>query len=880
MKPLKLTMTAFEPFAKSVELNFEKGLNGENFFLIHGATGSGKTSILDAMCFALYGNSSGGERNAKMFRSEQAANNTKTEVEFTFALGEKIYKIRRGLKSDDADSAAEIYCDNFLIESGANKVNKIVQEIIGFKIEQFRQVILLPQGSFKKFLTANSKERGEVLNMIFDANFYALIENGLKDKAKVAEKICDDFDEQKKNLENDVRQICNVDDEEINLPALIDTFSNNLTAAKNKVAACKANFDKAAADLTAAQILGKDFENLRNAEKILADTRAALDKISADLNNAKIEYEKRKSEENLRDELKNKIAELNKISAAISELETKKQEFEKAKIADTNSQNNLLKLERQQKKCEEVLDDLKSRVKRLQDADANFVTAAQKLKDAKDRAACQNEIARLQKELPNAQKRLDTAQKNFDAANKKLKQLQLLQKLCAAAKLAENLHDGEPCPVCGSIHHPNLAFTNETIPTDDEIELAENFLNKKQIELDAAKRAITAIDEKISVQKNLLEKFADVMEIAAAETFYNETKQAADNLKICRDRIAKGEGVTKNVIEQVKAARLDAENKSRAAENLRGIVEEKISQIPKIFLNDTKKIFADLAELQTKKQTLDAAWKSAEENFISYEKQNAEYAGKLQAAENSCNDAAKKVAGKTQPNIAELQNKKILAQDSHTAAVAEFTTLENNLHRLQDISAKLENLDAEIKTADKNFKVVKKLADVASGAKSNINFQRYYLRAIFGDILFEANERLERMSGGRYSFRNEKNALSRKKLEGLDLEILDAYTGTARPVETLSGGESFLASLSLALGLAAVVKNTAGGIKLDTIFIDEGFGTLDSETLDVAMNALTDLQIGGRLVGIISHVDELKRRVPVRLEVVKTKTGSTAYFAR
>ena len=136
------------------------------------------------------------------------------------------------------------------------------------------------------------------------------------------------------------------------------------------------------------------------------------------------------------------------------------------------------------------------------------------------------------------------------------------------------------------------------------------------------------------------------------------------------------------------------------------------------------------------------------------------------------------------------------------------------------------------------------------------------------------------MSGGRYRFRNEKNALSKKKLEGLDLEILDAYTGTARPVETLSGGESFLASLSLALGLAAVVKNTAGGIKLDTIFIDEGFGTLDSETLDIAMNALTDLQIGGRLVGIISHVDELKRRVPVRLEVVKTKTGSSAYFAR
>ena len=880
MKPITLKMTAFEPFAKSVELDFEKGLNGENFFLIHGATGAGKTSILDAICFALYGNSSGGERNAKMFRSEQAATNTKTEVEFTFALGDKVYKIRRSLKFDNSDSAAEIYRDNFLIESGALKVNKIVQEIIGFKIEQFRQVILLPQGKFTEFLKANSGERGKLLNMIFDANFYALIENSLKDKSKDAEKICTELETQQENLFNDARQICNIADEEINLPVLIEIFTDNLTAAKNKIATLKANLDKAAADLTAAEILNKDFENLRTAEKILADSKTALEKISADLKVAQAEYEKRKSEENLREELKNKIAELVKINSAIAELEIKQKEFEQAKIAETAAQKSLRKLELQQAKCEETLADLKNQAAKLQDADANFVTATQKLKDAQNYNVCKKEIARLKNETVNAQKRLETAQKNFNTAQNNLKRLQLIQKMCTAAMLAQDLQDGEPCPVCGSIHHPKLAATDEIIPTDEEIERAENFLNKKQIELDAAKRAGTSIEEKINAQNNLLEKFADVMEISAAENFYKAAKQNADNLKICRDRIAKGEDVTKGVIEQVKTARLDAETKTRTAENLRGIVEEKKSQIPQPFLIDTKKIDEDLKSLQNEKQKLDAAWQLAEENFHTLEKKSSEYAGKVQAAQKSCNDANIKIAGKTPPNIPALQNKKILAQDAHTAAVAEFTTLENNLKRLQDISAKLVKLDAEISTAAKNFQIVKKLSDVASGAKTNITFQRYYLKAIFGEIIFEANERLERMSGGRYRFRNEKNALSKKKLEGLDLEILDAYTGTARPVETLSGGESFLASLSLALGLAAVVKNTAGGIKLDTIFIDEGFGTLDSETLDIAMNALTDLQIGGRLVGIISLVDELIRRVPVRLEVVKTKTGSSAYFAR
>ncbi len=880
MKPINLKITAFEPFAKTVELDFEKGLNGENFFLIHGATGAGKTSILDAICYALYGNSSGGERNAKMMRCEQAAANLQTEVEFTFALGDKIYRIKRGLKSEESDSAAEIYRNNLLLETGANKVNKIVSEIIGFKIDQFRQVILLPQGSFKKFLTSNSRERGEVLNTLFDANFYALIENRLKEKSAAAEKLCTDLENQQKNLQNDARQISNTTDEEFNLPALLETFNENLRRAKIKIDELKLQLDKANADLTAAEILNKDFENLNAAKKNLADARAALEKISADLKTARAEYDKRKTEENLRDELKNKIVELNKIIAAISEFENKQQELLKAKQTETAALESLKKLELQQKKCEERLEFLRQQENSLQGADAKFVQAAQKLKDAREFEVCKKEIARLKKELTPAQKRLEVATKNHNDAQKLFKQLQLLQKLCAAAMLAKDLQDGEPCPVCGSLRHPKLAFTEETIPSDEEIEAAENLLNKRQIKLDDAKRDLTTIEEKINAQNNLLEKFIDVLELADAENLYNTAKKSADDLKAARENLKKGESFTKDVIEKVKSARVDAENKTRIAENLRGIVEEKKSQIPAEFLTDSKKIAEDLAAVQTQKQKLDAAWQAAEETFHICEKQYSKCAGKVQAAETSFNDAAKKIEGKTPPNIFELQNKKILAQDSHTAAVTEFAALENNLKRLQDISQKLETVAAEISTADTNFQIWKKLADVANGTISKITFQRYYLNAIFKEVIFEANERLERMSGGRYRFRNEKNANSKKRLEGLDLEIFDAYSGSARPVETLSGGESFLASLSLALGLAAVVKNTAGGIKLDTIFIDEGFGTLDGETLDVAMNALTDLQIGGRLVGIISHVDELKRRVPVRLEVVKTKTGSTAYFAR
>ena len=191
---------------------------------------------------------------------------------------------------------------------------------------------------------------------------------------------------------------------------------------------------------------------------------------------------------------------------------------------------------------------------------------------------------------------------------------------------------------------------------------------------------------------------------------------------------------------------------------------------------------------------------------------------------------------------------------------------------------KISALAQDLKVADKNFLMWKNLSDVAGGYVSKISFQRYYLATMFKEVIDEANNRLEKMSGGRYRFRNKEDVSGRQRKAGLDLEILDDYTDTARPVETLSGGESFLASLSLALGLAAVVQNNSGGIELDTIFIDEGFGTLDTEALDFAIKTLIELQSGGRLVGIISHVEELKYRVPVRLEVTKYKSGSTAKF--
>ncbi|MBQ9488053.1 MAG: hypothetical protein IJU91_09700, partial [Selenomonadaceae bacterium] len=311
-----------------------------------------------------------------------------------------------------------------------------------------------------------------------------------------------------------------------------------------------------------------------------------------------------------------------------------------------------------------------------------------------------------------------------------------------------------------------------------------------------------------------------------------------------------------------------------AAENLRGIVNEKTTQIPADYLKDPEKISADLKARQGDRDKLQDAITAAEKNFQSASNKKSRFEGALKNAEKNYADDAAKVKDNEKPDIDALKNQSDAAQKVYVDKKVAAEKVSDNLKHLQRISIKLKNLAAELESAEDIYTMWKKLSETANG---KLSFQRYYLNSMFQHVIQEANTRLEKMSGGRYQFRN-KEQTHKGKLAGLDLEIFDANSATCRDVATLSGGESFLASLSLALGLAAVVKNTAGGIKLDTIFIDEGFGSLDSETLDYAINTLVDLQGDGRLVGIISHVEELKQRVPNRLEITKSKEGSTAEF--
>ena len=878
-------MKAFGPYINATTIDFENGLAGSNFFLIHGATGAGKTTILDAMCYAIYGRCSGENRTGEMMRSENATPAMKTEVDFTFALGEKIYRVirspkyerenKRGTGTTTEKACVEIFVDNkrVYVEKNEDYFTKLLQ----FDADQFCQVVLLPQGEFRKFLMAGSGERSKILNVIFNAKLYEKVEIALKEKSANAKANVDNLNNHRKIILDETKSIANVTDDALNedsIDELAKTLAAELENIDAEISKLEVQAKTSAAQLADGKALYADFESYDRSAKTLSAAKTALTVAEKDFNAAQIEYDARKAEESRRIKLESVINELNKIQVAISDLKTATAKLSAAEKSELADKTKLKALEKNKVAYETRLNELKAQIEKFDGADVKFNDAQTKLKQAQDYQSQLVELERLMKELTASKNRLAKAQKNCDEVQLKRDRMIALQRLGAAAKLAATLKDGEPCPVCGSTFHPHLAVSEEIIPGDEDIEQVEKILKRRQMEKDSAINAVAKITGNIDAINDVIKKVGDVLTVKDAIKICDDTKKFADKLQRARANLKKGEELTAKLYDELDEVRVATEKSFKIAENLRGIVSEKTAQISAEYLADEQKISADLQASQAEKFKLDDAFQTAEKNFRQALSHKSKVEGEFKTAEKVHNEAAEKVDGKVKPDLATLQSKANAAQNIYVDKSIAANKLRENTKRLETTAMKLQALATEISMAEENAAMWKKLSGTANG---KLSFQRYYLSSMFRQVIIEANVRLNKMSSGRYQFRN-KNVTDRRMNIGLDLEIFDANSATCRDVATLSGGESFLASLSLALGLAAVVKNTAGGIKLDTIFIDEGFGSLDSETLDYAINTLIDLQADGRLVGIISHVEELKQRVPNRLEITKQKYGSTVQF--
>lgn len=874
MRPIRLKMTAFGAYVEETSIDFERDLHGEKIFLINGATGTGKTTILDAISYALYGETSGKARDAKDMRSKGVADNIPTKIEFTFALGSKIYKVLREIhysskrKENKYQTRAALFRDGKSIETKDRAVTKTINELLGFNAEQFRQVVLLPQGEFKKFLSADSDKRQEVLNILFDSTVYEKVEEALAKRAKTSADIADDLKRRCEDLEKKLSSADSVSSAEL---------EEKLFLARKKVDEFKKIFDKAQVDFTEGKLLAAKFADLQRLTSTLNTAKTQFDEAEKVFVAAQAEYQKRKAEESTRNELEEKIHELQKISATVEDFNKTEASLKKAQSILQIAQSKFDEYDAKAKQYESLLAELEAKRLELVGADVEFEKAKQLLKQAKDKTKLLSDIARYEKILSMEQEKLSVIEKKLSAAQIELERLQIVDN---AARLVSKLKDGEPCPVCGSREHP--AITKAAIPTVAELQRAEKNVERLNKEQTQQTGTVQKFAGELAAKKNQLNDYTSIPDLDTAQKNYDTAQIKSSELARFQQRIDNG----KALIKENKVALDKAADKKISASNevakLSGAISEAKKKIPKIYLTNPQQLENDLNTAQKSFGELDTAWKAADKNHREADNKKSARKSALDSAQKNFDVLQGKLKDKTPPDTDSLEQKAKEAQNNYVEARDAKTKLEATYDAMRKDLAELKEVKEKFIAKQKIADMWRRLSDVANATGKGesaikISFQRYFLSTMFNEVVEEANNRLKKMSNGRYLFQMKDAGKSKAKSAGLNLEIFDEQTGALRPVETLSGGESFLASLSLALGLASVVRNKVGGIKLDTIFIDEGFGSLDNETLDFAISTIIE-QSGGRLVGIISHVEELKNQIPVRLEVFKTKTGSSAEF--
>lgn len=772
MKPIKLIMRAFGPYADEQEIDFTK-LGDNNFFLIHGPTGAGKTTILDAITFALYGTPSGDLRESKALRSDYAPANRKTEVEFTFQNGEKIYKILRSPEQEAAKQRGEgtrklpaaaalyhLHDDGSadVLAAKSDEATKIITQLMGFKAEQFRQIVLLPQGEFRRFLIAESKDRKAILETIFKTELYRRIENILGDRSQEIRKTYEDCKNRQQFL-------------------LDSTGCENAEAIQNKIADLTAEADSCQQQI-AAKNIQLELERLKLQQ---AQTIAAAFEEYAQ---ASAEHERLLKQKDAMAELAQTIDAAEQAAILEPVYSATNKAYQQCKAAQDEKQRAAQNLADAQKQSAQLAAALKQELAGME--------LAGKLKDSSDVNAV---LATLNQHILDI-----TAQSTALTASSQ--QLQ---------KLASQLIDGEPCPVCGSTHHPHPA----------------NITAQQKGELEAQAAALKAkIDRLQRLQKDYQ---SYTLMLAKLET---QAQAAAGHAQQAQESF--------DAQQQEFAAKINAS----------------------VFKGDR------------------TAFKNAMHNVprkAVMQQQMQSYHEQLAAAASRKSRAQSAIDGKECPDIAAQQEAARVLEAEVRQLTTQAALLKQQAENLHGTLKELQSTQKKMSELEASYRTAANLSETAKGNNSlKLTFSGFVLQAILDDVLTAANQRLNIMSRSRYSLARAAGVSDARRENGLNIEVTDTFTGAARPVKTLSGGEIFLASLSLALGLSDVVQSYAGGIRLDTILIDEGFGSLDSESLDMAINTLMDLQRGGRLVGIISHVAELKERIHARLEVIPGQRGSSA----
>lgn len=869
MKPLKLTMRAFGPYAGETVIDFEK-LQGRHLFLICGPTGAGKTTILDAMCYALYGKTSG-DRTGEKMRSDYADSSERTEVIFDFMLGDKTYRATRSpaqmvdKKRGSGQTLAAMQASLSEMEDGKeiNTLRTGIEEaagkLIGLNADQFCQVILLPQGDFRKLLVAKADEREAILKQLFKTQRFSEFKDRLKDRldAKVREKM------EKQTREDQILSSSGATDEK-QLSQMVEEAGKELKEAQDIVKSREKEsnefrevYQKETAlmgHFTELEKALKQDAALKNEEGRMKEMEASLSLIRSARELApyfvQLDGITREGKQEAV-KLKTARADMETYSKLNETLEKRIQELDAMKEKREEERKTALKMQ-----------DLVPKAKL-------YGAAVQALKNAKNALSrAEEETKRLQAAAEAARKARDAQKEKADAVRKSYIEGQ-------AFLLAEGLEDGVPCPVCGAIHHPAPARGGDNVAKAEDVERAQKEYERASAAYDRAndakeKHSTGAYAKAVSDHAKADAQMKTLEEIPEA---YRDPKYLeAESTRLLTD-IRKWEQDKETAAAQLRKAGADLSASQAACRN----AEERREELVKKY-RETESVLKGASD-QAGFKSLDECkeWYKKKDTEESVRKTLEQYRADRKSTEERIKAEEQATAGKERPDMLALNEKSKALQDQLKKASERAAALKERTETLQKAVSDARAIEKELEDLRKEEGLIRGLYDLTSGKKTRITLERYVLGTLLDDVANAANLRLLSMSRRRYSLHRMTDESGLGK-GGLSLEVSDSFTGRSRPANTLSGGETFLASLSLALGLADVVQSRQGGVRLDTMFIDEGFGTLDPDSLNSAMNTLIDLQNTGRMVGIISHVPELEERIDARLRVTPAEKGSKAEF--
>ena len=875
MKPIQLVLSAFGPYVERTVIDFS-ALGEEGLFLIAGDTGAGKTTIFDAISFALYGEASGGKekRKSKSFHSDYVSDQTETYVELTFRHRGETWWIRRNLeyqrpakkKKDGMETTTRQAADAQMRNEDTGEeilsmddVNRRVRELLGLTQDQFTQTVMIAQGDFLKILTASSDDRKKLFRDLFHTNLYVDLQSRLQEKNRAC------ADEQKAleqvilSAEGKIDPEAEFAEREILLSycgqiqhtdALCTLLARLIEQEKAAQEQARAQKKEAAdqigaliAAVTEGERINRDFADWESKKARLAALTAGQGEIDAQ--RAALAAARRAQQLETDEALMRRTRrDMDAQRAALSEAQAALEQAEKA------------------------LPEAETRMKEAESRGGEIHALLAQAKQMEDCLPVLGEVERLKAALDTQKRELQRLTEDSSRAQAAYTAAQNSYYLSQAGLLARELKAGQPCPVCGSTAHPCPAqITPETVTRQALEQAAKRRETAEKAQSDAATR--------LAANRAALDERED--RLRALKIGTDETRQ---RLAARIDAAHQAAADRQRAIDEARSAYQALDKRKTAAQSAVDAAQKQLAALEEDLRAQTEAFgqkrmahgFEDEASYRLAKRT------NAEIERLDREIRNFDEQKRTLAAQT--HELEDKLSGRQKTDLTALQNRRAAALDRQAKAENAEKAMVRKLTLHESAEREIRQANAAIQKKRGKWQIIQELytccAGIAAGnPRAKLTFEAYVQQYYFRFVVAAANKRLTRLTDGMFTLRVMREAANRVSQSGLDLEVLDRSTGQARDVSTLSGGESFLASLALALGLSDAVQSQSGQIRMDAMFIDEGFGSLDENALRSSIDVLLELADGKRLIGIISHVQELEERIDKQIVVTKTPNGST-----